>query len=141
MDLTLRRGPSDSVATIGELFVDGSAARACWTLEDPVREVPGQPVETWKIQDKTAIPVGRYRIAITDSPKFGRRMPILLNVPGFSGIRVHSGNTAEDTDGCILVGATRQGDGVYQSRAAFMTLYEQLEVALLAAEEVWLIVG
>lgn len=142
MNLAIRREPSASGSTIGELFVDGSAVRLAWTLEDPVREILGQPVESWKIQDDTAIPAGRYRIAITVSDRFKRRMIRLLNVPGFAGILVHAGNTSKDTDGCILVGLDRQGSMIYKSRTALEDrIYPMLEEALLAAEEVWLSVG
>jgi hypothetical protein len=112
--------------------------RICFTLEDPVREVPGEDVPLWKIRTDTAIPVGRYRIAITYSPKFKQRMPILLRVPGFEGIRIHWGNTSADTDGCILVGQSRLGTVLLHSRAAFEPLYKRLETALLATEEVWI---
>lgn len=138
MKLTITREPSAAGATVGQLTVDGQIGRLAWTLEDQVREVPGQPVSAWKIPGETAIPAGRYRLAITDSPKFGRRMPVLYDVPGFDGIRVHWGNTDKDTDGCILLGQTRAGQAVYQSRAAFEKFYPILEEKLLAAEEVWL---
>lgn len=142
MELTLRREPTASGSTIGELFVDGSPDRVCWTLEDPVREIPATPVAQWKIPSDTAIPAGRYRVAITYSPKFKRRMPVLLNVPGFDGIRVHAGNTSADTDGCVLVGLDRQGPMIYKSRAALEdVVYPKIETALLAAEEVWIRVG
>lgn len=75
----------------------------CWTLEDVVREVVGQPVEAWKIRAGTAIPVGAYPISVTFSNRFKRSLPILRSVPGFLGIRIHGGNTAQDTEGCILV--------------------------------------
>ena len=141
MNLHVIREPSAVGATVGQLTIDGMIGRAAWTLEDQVREVPGQPVESWKVPGETAIPAGRYRVAITFSNRFQRRMPILYAVPGFDGIRIHTGNTAADTDGCLLVGQTRVGQAVYQSRAAFSALYDRLETALLAAEECWITLG
>src|SRR3990167_10769228 len=100
--------------TFGQMFVDG--AKQCETLEDPVREVEGAPVTNWKVKSDTAIPRGRYRLVVDRSEKFSKRasakaghpvdvlMPHLLNVPGFDGIRIHSGNTEKDVEGCILVG-------------------------------------
>lgn len=88
--------------TVGQLYVDGEFV--CFTLEDKVREVPGQAVEKWKIQGETAIPQGSYKVVMERSPKFGPDTITLRNVPGFSYIRVHAGNTEKDTEGCILVG-------------------------------------
>ena len=102
MRLTLQRKTSVGGATIGTLYIDGGFA--CHTLEDEVREVEGQPVESWKIHGKTAIPAGEYIVALADSPRFGNDTLTLLNVPGFQYIRMHAGNTSEDTEGCILLG-------------------------------------
>ena len=72
----------------------------CHTLEDRVRRLPAEK----KIPGLTAIPAGTYRVTVSVSPKFGRYLPLVENVPYFSGIRIHRGNTASDTSGCILVG-------------------------------------
>lgn len=95
---------------MGVLFVDGRFF--AWSLEDVVRERPGQPVQDWKIPARTAIPVGTYGLEVTMSNRFKRPLPLLLNVPGFEGVRIHRGNTAEDTEGCIIVGQTRGSDFV-----------------------------
>lgn len=70
----------------------------CDTLEPPVRP--------WnvRVKGKTAVPAGVYDLALTRSPKFGRLLPILIDVPGMTGVRIHRGNTAADTSGCILPG-------------------------------------
>ena len=102
MIITLQRRPSHGEATIGKLSIDGTFA--CYTLEDQVREVPGQPVEAWKIHGKTAIPAGDYRITLENSNRFGPDTLTVNNVPGFSGVRMHAGNTSEDTEGCPLLG-------------------------------------
>lgn len=128
MQLEIRRQPSLYAATLGKLFVDG--IELCCTLEDEVREVPGQPVSSWKIQARTAIPRGKYEVRITESTRFKRPMPQLMDVPGFAGIRIHSGNTAADTEGCILLGMTEEVNLIYRSKEAFGKFFPLLEAAL-----------
>ena len=94
--------------TIGLLYVDGRLW--CNTLEDTVRP------DGVKIQGQTAIPAGVYNVCLTPSPKFKRSLPLLENVPNFTGIRIHAGNTAKDTEGCILVGENTQRGMVLNSR-------------------------
>ena len=96
--------------TIGRLLIGDYS---CDTLEDTVRE------GGVKIPHMTAIPAGRYEVVITQSPRFRCPMPLLLNVPGFSGVRIHWGNTAKDTDGCILVGENKAKGQVLNSRKAY----------------------
>ena len=127
MNLRLIREPSRDDCTHGSLYIDG--VWCCWTLEDVVREVEGQPVTAWKIPGRTAIPAGRYRIDLTPSHRFGRVLPILVDVPGFAGVRLHPGNTAEDTEGCILPGSGRVAGRVTGSRVACERLCEQLQRA------------
>ena len=99
--------------TIGKLFVNGHYV--CDTLEPTWRGVClGHPER--KVPGCTAIPEGRYAVAVTFSPKFERWLPLLLNVPMFSGIRIHAGNTADDTRGCILPGFNRKVGRVEDSR-------------------------
>lgn len=124
-DVILRRRWYTDRSTIGALSFGDFA---CFTLEDRVR-APGV-----KIQDRTAIPAGRYRVVVNFSQRFQRRMPLLLDVPMFSGIRIHSGNTAADTRGCILVGEWRAPDWVGESRHAFLRLFPLLD----AAGAVWM---
>lgn len=95
--------------TIGQLYVNGEYF--CFTLEDKVREVSGQPVDKWKVPEETAIPQGRYPVQLQVSPRFGPDTLSILNVPGFAGIRMHAGNTAEDTEGCPLLGYSLTEDG------------------------------
>jgi hypothetical protein len=92
MILLLTRLIYSDKCTIGELYVDGRFE--CYTLEDRIRSV--------KVPKETAIPTGRYRIEVTYSNKFKQQMPLLINVHNFSGVRIHSGNTAKDRWGCIL---------------------------------------
>jgi hypothetical protein len=119
MDLLLTRQPSANGCTLGELAVDGDFQ--CFTLEDIVRPV--------KIKGMTAIPAGAYEVVVTFSERFKRPLPLLLNVPNFDGIRIHPGNTAADTEGCILVGARQTADSVQQSRVAFDALFGKIAEA------------
>jgi hypothetical protein len=137
LELNLKRTVFTDQSTIGMLSVEG--VFECYILEDMVREVEGQPVESWKVHGKTAIPVGRYQIERTMSGKFGRVLPLLRKVPGYTGIRIHSGNHAGDTEGCLLPGLHKGHDAVTDSRAAFALLDEMIENALEIGE-VWITV-
>lgn len=112
--------------------------RWCYTLEDVVRERIGVPVAQWKIPGKTAIPEGTYRVALTPSARFKALMPQLLDVPGFQGIRIHTGNTFADTEGCILVGLDTDGRGITRSRPAFSFLFDRLMDCERDHDPVWL---
>ena len=136
MKLRLQRLQLDDDVTIGSLDVDGDWA--CWTLEDAVREQPGQPVASWKLPGQTAIPLGCYRVDVTWSPRFKRPLPLLLDVPGFSGVRIHPGNSAADTEGCILVGADRYAKSLGRSRLAFDNLMVELNQAQRRQQPIWL---
>lgn len=102
MKLTLHRRPSVGGATIGKLYIDG--LYACCTLEDVIREVDGVSVADWKIKGNTAIPAGHYRVTLEYSNRFGPDTLTINDVPGFSAIRMHAGNTSADTEGCPLLG-------------------------------------
>lgn len=127
MEVVLQRKDADQRRTLGELFIDGDSY--CFTVEDAIRAV--------KVEGQTAIPAGRYKVLLTFSPRAasgvlwtpwpGYHLPLVVGVPGFEGIRIHAGNTAEQTEGCILVGLDRTADGVGQSRAALRRLYDDLK--------------
>lgn len=117
MELLLKRLHKTSNSTIGELYVNG--VFECYTLEDVERAV--------KIKNETAIAKGKYKVVITYSNRFKRDLPLLLNVPNFEGVRIHSGNTNHDTEGCILVGLTRSKDFIGNSRKAFAKLFDKLK--------------
>ena len=121
MNITVKRIFKGPDYTIGKLYIDGKYF--CDTLEDTVR-APGV-----KIPGKTAIPAGKYKIKLTESLRFKKLMPRLENVPGFTGVLIHSGNTAEDTEGCILVGRNRVKGKVLDSRETFARLFRLLFVA------------
>lgn len=119
---------------LGRLLVNG--AFAAFTCEDAVRQIDGQPVEQWKVPGKTAIPRGNYIVIVDYSNRFRRELPRLLEVPGFTGVRIHCGNTSANTEGCILVGKSRAKNGVGQSRLAFEDLFQKIEGAYTRHEPV-----
>lgn len=119
MELQVKRMEFSEESTIGELWVNG--VFECYTLEDKVRPV--------KIAGKTAIPPGRYEVIINFSQRFQKQLPLLLNVPNYEGVRIHSGNTAANTEGCILVGETKTENFVGESRWAFNRFFEKLKAA------------
>jgi hypothetical protein len=125
MLLTLERTKVTKASMTGSLYVDGKFE--CYTLEDVPRPV--------KVQNETAIAAGKYRVIINQSVRFKRRLPLLLNVPNFVGIRIHSGNTNHHTEGCILVGTTLRKDFVGNSRLAFSRLFKKMDAAAKAGED------
>lgn len=113
-ELSINRFALKEKYTIGRLSVDG--LYLCDTLEDRVRELPGNEAGPFhKIPGETAIPRGHYQVIVTFSHKFQRRLPLLLNVPFYSGIRIHRGNHENHTDGCILVGENKAEGKVLNS--------------------------
>lgn len=128
MNISLKRFEFGSTYTVGKLYVDG--VYQCFTLEDKVREQEGVDVSKWKVSGTTAIPTGTYKVTIDYSNRFQKEMPHVLDVPGFEGIRIHSGNTSKDTEGCILLGTTWAGtDFVGNSRLAFGAFFSKLKSA------------
>lgn len=132
MKLLLTRDKHTRSATLGTLVVQGPTAGAGrWlqpvyhTLEDIVR-----PAGV-KLPGATAIPAGEYQISLTFSPRFKQSMPLLLGVPGFEGVRIHWGNLAKDTEGCILVGEARDvtHEAITRSRAAYAAVFAGLSLA------------
>lgn len=125
MELTLTRDLKTKTFSAGELYVNG--VFQCWTLEDADRGLSPSDCSE-KVYGETAIPTGRYEVIISFSNRFQKYMPLLLSVPCFEGIRIHSGNRPEDSEGCILVGRERTAGGaVSQSRVAFSELMAKLK--------------
>ena len=119
MKITVKRLHRTDKSTIGELFIDGKFE--CYTLEDVERKI--------NIKSETAISKGEYKVIINQSNRFKRLLPLLLNVPNFEGVRIHSGNSNHDTEGCILVGKTRSLDYIGNSRLAFGKLFKKMQLA------------
>lgn len=116
MKLSLKRIALRPTYTIGRLYIDGEYF--CDTCEDKVRDTNKNGVfdEEKKVYGETAIPYGTYTIILSMSNRFKRVLPLLLDVPYFEGVRIHSGNTAKDSLGCILVGENKQVGKVMNSR-------------------------
>lgn len=106
--------------TLGKLYINNEFF--CSTIEDKYRDLSKEK----KVYGETCIPFGTYKVIINMSPKYGRLMPRLLDVPHFEGILIHSGNTEQDSAGCILVGE-RSGQKVINSRDTFNRLFNRLE--------------
>lgn len=132
MELSLIAVSKTAKSTISRLLID--LQFECFILEDVDRflkqSMPLEEIAAKKVHGKTAIPEGRYEVIITMSNRFKRRLPLLVNVPGFEGIRIHPGNTAADTEGCLLPGTGRGLDTVTSSRTAFDGLFRKIDEAL-----------
>jgi hypothetical protein len=129
MELKIIRIKSNTNFTEGKLYING--VYFCDTLEDKDRgllqTMTMDTIKTIKVYKETCIPYGRYKVIVSMSQRFGKVMPELLNVKGFAGVRIHSGNTIYDTEGCILVG-TKSSDGtITNSRKMFNSLMNILK--------------
>lgn len=128
MKLLLRRIAKRDTYTIGKLYIDGKYF--CDTLEDKDRNLTSEMDEEYikqqKVYGRTAIPSGVYQVQVTYSPRFKKNMPLVKDVKGFSGIRIHSGNTDKDTEGCILVGKNTKVGMVTDSRKTYYALFSRL---------------
>lgn len=135
MEITLKRIAKKEAYTIGKIYINGKYV--CDTLEDTDRgltaEMGERDILLQKIPGKTAIPTGTYNVTMNvSSPRFGSkafyrkvcggRLPRLLDVPGYIGVLIHCGNTAADTDGCILVGENKEVGRVLKSQVTFTTI-------------------
>lgn len=141
MELLLRRIARRDTYTIGKLYIDG--VYFCDTCEDKDRglkqSLPASVNKAMKRYGATAIPVGRYQVTLkVQSQKFSKKkqyefcngyLPRLINVPAFEGVLIHIGNTAKDTEGCILVGRNTKVGKVLESGVTFRKLYERLKAA------------
>ena len=124
MKLQLKRIALQDTYTIGKLYIDGEYF--CDTIEDKVRDLNKNGVfdnGEVKVKGKTAIPYGQYEIAWAYSQRFKRYTPRLLNVNSFDGVLIHAGNTAQDTEGCIILGQNKVKGKVINSREFVNKLY------------------
>lgn len=131
MKLQLVREIAADHCTVGKLLIEMQFK--WWTLEDRLHDGP-------KIPGDTCIPAGTYQIVITPSARFNRPLPLLLNVPNFTGIRIHPGNTQADTKGCILVGGGFNSRDLFllHSQLACAALQADIQAALDGGDEVWI---
>jgi hypothetical protein len=139
-NLFLKRAFLGEDYTIGHLFI--GEEYFCDTLEDKVRDLnkdgdlddPGEE----KVPSFTAVPYGRYRVIIARSLKFKRNTPKLLDVNNFTDILIHTGNTAADSSGCILVGENKVKGALVRSTAAFLRLMEVLNEFVAQNEDIYI---
>ena len=131
MLITLDRAWKRKGYTISRLYINGELF--CNALEDESRGLRQDQdlatIKAKKIAGETAIPSGNYMVTLTYSPRFRKMLPLLNDVPGFSGVRIHSGNTAKDTEGCILVGQNLEKGKVLNSRAWYDKLLAKMQEA------------
>jgi hypothetical protein len=124
MLIKVKRFEFKDTHTVGKLYING--IYEAYTLEDAVRNGT-------KVVGKTAIPAGEYNLIIDASTRFKRDMPHILDVPNFTGVRIHAGNTSADTEGCILLGTTWSGkDFIGNSKIAYNKFFEKLQKAKTA---------
>ena len=129
--------PGGESFTPGRLYVDGLAFG--FTCEDEDRQLEKSGIER-KVYGRTCIPRGRFAVEVTWSHHFGKLLPAVLDVPGFSGIRIHGGNRAEDSLGCILVGKVRTATGIAQCADSVGRLIKMIQIChdKEIPEAVWL---
>lgn len=149
MELRLIRVMFTERLTSGRLFIDGRFFG--YAVEDVVRErdvdgdgdIDARDVEEFKIPKETAIPAGRYRIILENSPNFGPSTMTVTDVPGYKYIRIHPGNTELDTEGCILVGYQKNPDGTLvggTSGPAVKAMVQRVQYALALGDPIWLVI-
>ena len=117
MEILIKREEFTKESTIGSMFIDGKFF--CYTLEDYDRDLNKDgdlnDAGEAKVFGLTAIPKGKYKVIVDYSNRFKKTLPHILNVPGFEGVRIHNGNTAKDSEGCILIGSTKSKNFVGDS--------------------------
>ena len=124
MNITIKRVALKPTYTIGHMYINDKFV--CDTLEDTVRDLNKNGKfdnGEVKIKGKTAIPYGTYEVIWSYSPRFKKFTPRLLNVKSFDGVLIHAGNTAADTEGCILLGQNKKVGQVINSRATIDKVY------------------
>lgn len=129
MRLTLKRIANRKDYCIGKLYINGKYFSD--TLEDVDRglddSMTEDEIKQSKIKEQTAIPTGIYTVLLTYSPKYKKVMPLINNVKGYSGIRIHSGNSSKDTEGCLLVGKNTVVGRLTDSRNTYNALFKRLQ--------------
>lgn len=134
MNIRLVRQYGTDGFTEGKLYIDD--VFECYTVEDEDRHLEAGGT---KVYGQTAIPKGTYGLVLSMSPRFKKVLPEILNVPGFTGVRIHSGNSSKDSEGCILVGSSNDRDDddwVGGSKVAMTQLMEKLEIAKNSGEKI-----
>ena len=141
MKLDQYREPSTKGATLSTLVCtqpNETPTFVCDILEDVVREVPGQPVDAWKVHGETAISAGTYEVTFENSARFGPNTLTVNAVPGFVGIRIHGGNTSANTEGCLLPGLRNSEYTVARSQDNLQALRSLCREAVDRGEKITL---
>lgn len=129
MRLTLKRIANRAKYCIGRLYLNGKYLFD--TIEDTDRGLSDamteEEIRKIKVKDETAIPVGIYKVILNYSPRFKKVMPLITNVKGFSGIRIHAGNSAADSSGCVCVGKNTIVGRLTDSRKCYDALFKRLQ--------------
>lgn len=138
MEIKLHRKYRKTNYTIGQLYINGKYFSDC--LEDPDRGLTDtmslEEIKRIKVFGNTCIPYGQYKVTITYSPKFKRNLPLINNVKGFEGIRIHSGNTNYDTQGCVLLGFNKVKGKVINSKDTVDKFINLVQKAIDTGEQV-----
>lgn len=138
MRIEVKRLYKKPAYTVGKLYIDG--VYQCDTIEDRDRGLSQDDdlrfIDKVKIYGETAIPAGDYPVIVSYSPKFGKNLPLLEHVPCFSGVRIHSGNTAKDSLGCIILGENKKVGQVINSRATCARVLPLIEAAYKKGERI-----
>ncbi len=136
MNIQLKRIAKKETYTIGKLYIDG--VYFCDTIEDKDRGLNQamsiNDIKKKKVYEETAIPTGTYKLVIDYSNRFKKNMAHILNVPGYEGIRIHTGNSAKDSLGCIIVGKNKVVGKVVESRDTYNQLFPILQKAFKEGE-------
>ncbi|WP_031526996.1 DUF5675 family protein [Dyadobacter crusticola] len=144
MEIIVTRRWQGNASTLSSVTVDGKAHH--FVLEDEDRGLHSEmtlvEIAAIKIKKETAIPTGRYKVIVSHSTRFKRLLPRLVDVPGYSGILIHPGNTIRNTEGCLLPGITNYREDkeycVGSSRTAFEKLFKQISSAAKKGLEIWI---
>ena len=135
IDILLLREPPTETQTLGALYVDRH--HYAHTCEDRDRYLEAGGMKQAEI---TAIPRGYYRVTVTFSNRFKKDLPLVCDVPQFSGIRIHGGNSHEDTEGCILIGQERTKTGIRGCKTVLQGLIQYIHEVEARGDQVWMVV-
>lgn len=149
MEIVIDRAWKKDGYTISRVFVDGKrlgdGKKWCSALEDTDRglssDMSVDNILSVKVKGKTAIPRGRYRVVVSYSPRFKKMMPLLCSVPGYTGVRIHPGNSAKDTEGCILFGCNDKVGWISNSTYWTGIISSMIGAAIDKGNKVFITVG
>ncbi len=140
MEVIVKNPVKTNSTTISRCYIEG--VQQCFILEDKDRGLT-QTMPLWRIKlikifGKTAIPAGRYQVIVNYSQRFKKDMPLLVNVPGYEGVRIHPGNSEFQTEGCLLPGTSTSTDWINESVKAFEPLFKKIKDAIASGQKVFI---